>query len=335
MSPIKCPVCGTTNELDPTEIKPCKLCGFSLIHEYNNSAFLPSLRHDILDWSRRQWNELTEKDKQIADLKTELAQLKENLAQTSQAAQQDDSVIEESEAEIARENIDDLWKKFETYVNHVNQEIKNQQDALAENFRKRLNKMRAEIDKDIETRFKEIETRFKEQNPRDLPDQTQRGHDSSSSETSSDTLFSTGQDGMDMNRNTSSSKVTVSSGDSQTHDWSGLYDSSSDDVTVVSPDKVEEIWTNDAPVLLTQDQRGNYWIIKNSSNSCLYLAPKPKMTGNEHNIKSAKKMFDCENYDDSERQEWKLEKPAMVKKIETEDKWGIQEKGRLRFFSKK
>ncbi|KPQ40054.1 MAG: Protein of unknown function (DUF3584) [Phormidium sp. OSCR] len=324
MSQIKCPVCDTTNELVPAEVKQCKSCGFPLIDEFNNTAFLSCLHHDISEWSRHLWNNLKERDKKIEDLRTELAQLKENLGQTSQAAQQDDSVIEASQPEIGRENIDDLWKQFEPYVN---QEIKKQQDALAENFRKDLKQMRAEIEK-------YIEARLKDQTHIDSPDQTQRGHDSGSSETSSDTLSSLKPDRIDVDTNIPSSKVTLSSEGSQSHGWSWLYESKTDDVIVVSPDNIKEMRAKDVPILLTQQTRGNYWIIRDPSSSRLCLAPQPKISFNEHNIEFTKKIFECQNYDDLKRQRFEVIKPAFVKQLETEEKWEIQEKGELVFISK-
>lgn len=336
----QCLVCDTRNELVHGKIKPCQTCGFPLTNQYTNIGLpapgVDALNNQILEWSKNQWsqvqhleNELLNKDKEIDKIQTELdsarAKLnRDNPAQTSQVEQPANSGIEASQPEIGRENIDDLWKQFEPYVN---QEIKKQQDALAKNFCKHLEQMRAEIEKYIEARLKD-KTHI------DLPDQTRRGHDSSSSETSSDTSSSLRPDRIDVETNIPSSKVTLSSEDSQSHGWSWLYESKSDDVTVVSPDNIEELRTKDVPILFTQQTPGNYWIVRDPSSSRLYLAPHPRSRFNEHNIEFTKKIFECQNYDDLKRQRFEVVKPAMVKKLETEEKWEIQEKGELIFISK-
>ncbi|OAB59768.1 hypothetical protein AY600_05255 [Phormidium willei BDU 130791] len=289
----------------------------------------------IFEWSKNKLreidqlhNELSNKNKAIENLQTELdsarAQIdNKNLDQTTQVAQLDDSGIEKTALEVNTEN-EDLWEQLKP---HVNQEIREQQKALAKHFMDHLNNMRDKIQKDIEARFKE-------QNQIELPDQTQSDHDSSWSETSSDTLSSPRQDTIGANTEIQSSRVTSSSIDSQPHDWSWLHDSKPDDRTVVSPDNIEEMRAKDAPILLTQQTRGNYWIVKHPHSSIFYLVPDPKISFNEHNIEYAKKIFNCQNYDDLKRQTFQVQQPAIVKQLETEKKWEIQEKGKLIFVSR-
>jgi hypothetical protein len=331
MTQQNCPVCDTNNELNPGEMKPCRSCGFPLVDEFNNASFLPSLRHDIPGWSRRIWNELKEKDKKIECFEKELAQLKGNPASRTQEAQPDDLEIDKTKEEVDATKSENLWKQLKPhFTSYINQEIEKQQGALAQTFRNHLDKMRAEIEKDIEARFKE-------QNQIELPDQTQSDHDSSGSKTSSDTWSSIAPDGMDMKTNISSSNVTSSSEEPHSSDWDWLYDGNPADITRDIRLNIEEVRSqNSPPILIKEQQRGMYWIVKDKFSSSLYLVPKPKARFCSDSLGYVEKIFDCKNHNPLEQQDWKLEKPAVVNAFETtEEKWSIQEKGSLLFHARR
>lgn len=336
-----CPVCDTRNHVIHGQIKLCTGCGFPLFpwEQYTtmNTTASGHPIQPIFEWSKnklreieRLHNELSNKNKVIENLQIELDSARDpidnkNLDQTTQVAQSDDSGIKETALEVNTENIEDLWEQLEPrFTSYVKQEIQEQQNALVQNFRSRLEEMEKHIKKNIEARFKE-------QTKIESADQTQSDHDSSESETSSDTLSSPKQDTIGANTEIQSSRVTSSSIDSQPHDWSWLHNSKH---TVVSPDNIEEMRAKDAPILLTQDTRGNYWIVKDPYSSFLYLIPQPKISFNEHNIEFTKKIFNCQNYDDLKRQTFEVKQPAIVKQLETEKKWEIQEKGKLIFVSR-
>ena len=355
MTQENCPICGTPNDVNNSSLKryvsqgqidQCEGCGFPLSFWIHYEKPRADVVEAVLQWSKSQWgeidqlkNELLNKKGKIDHLQRELDSARVQPDNKNLDPQGYDSEIEETALEVNTENIENLWEQLEPhFTSYVKQEIQECVKQETQELQNALEKLRSDLEamkKDIK-KDKDIEARFKEENQTELPDQTLSDHDSSGSETSSETLSSTGQDGMDMNRNTSSS-VTSSSGDSQSHSWSWLSESKPDDVTVVSPDNIEELRSKlDVPMIFTQQNNGSYWIVRDPSSSRLYLIPHKKTRFIDVNsVMIREKIFECQNYDENWKQKkLKIVKPAIVKQLEREEKWAIQEKGELIFISK-
>jgi hypothetical protein len=103
--------------------------------------------------------------------------------------------------------------------------------------------------------------------------------------------------------------------------------------TVVSEDadNINERRAGDSnDVILGENNRGNYWLVKEGSK--IYLIPKPKMKIQEHNIRTVRELFDCATFD-PDYQSFSVAEPALVSVYPAASglKWRVDRKGELKF----
>jgi hypothetical protein len=103
--------------------------------------------------------------------------------------------------------------------------------------------------------------------------------------------------------------------------------------TVVSEDadNINERRAGDSnDVILGENSRGNYWLVKEGSK--IYLIPKPKMKIQEHNIRTVRELFDCATFD-PDYQGFSVAEPALVSVYPAASglKWRVDRKGELKF----
>jgi hypothetical protein len=103
--------------------------------------------------------------------------------------------------------------------------------------------------------------------------------------------------------------------------------------TVVSEDadNINERRAGDSDdVILGENSRGNYWLVKEGNK--IYLIPKPKMKIQEHNIRTVRELFDCATFD-PDYQSFSVAEPALVSVYPAASglKWRVDRKGELKF----
>ncbi|MDZ8024844.1 MAG: hypothetical protein RMX97_09200 [Nostoc sp. DedQUE11] len=81
--------------------------------------------------------------------------------------------------------------------------------------------------------------------------------------------------------------------------------------------------------ILEAKKAGSYWILKEGKTD--YLVPKKHLTFNQHQYKTAQTLFQCQGYQPSFRQKFRVLKPARVTSI-SGDKWQLEEMGSLEFY---
>ena len=87
--------------------------------------------------------------------------------------------------------------------------------------------------------------------------------------------------------------------------------------------------SNVSPVLIkSKRNKGIYWIIE--IQETLYLVPKAKLKVNEFVLITIEYLFDCQNYQEGDSENFTLDKPAEVVSSGGES-WELKEKGILQF----
>jgi hypothetical protein len=83
-------------------------------------------------------------------------------------------------------------------------------------------------------------------------------------------------------------------------------------------------------VILAENSRGNYWLVKDGNK--IYLLPKPKMKIQEHNIRTVRELFDCATFD-PDYQSFSVAEPALVSVYPSGSglQWRVDRKGELKF----
>jgi cell division protein FtsB len=81
-------------------------------------------------------------------------------------------------------------------------------------------------------------------------------------------------------------------------------------------------------VILTEESRGNYWLF--SHDGLTYVVPSQKLKIREDKLNEVKDLFDCENYQGFNYDNYTLIKPALVSK-KANGIWRLKEKGNLQF----
>jgi hypothetical protein len=81
-------------------------------------------------------------------------------------------------------------------------------------------------------------------------------------------------------------------------------------------------------VILTEASRGNYWLF--SYDGLTYVVPSQKLKIREDKLNEVKDLFDCENYQESNYDNYMLIKPALVSQ-QVNGTWRLKEKGKLQF----
>jgi hypothetical protein len=81
-------------------------------------------------------------------------------------------------------------------------------------------------------------------------------------------------------------------------------------------------------VILTEESRGNYWLF--SHDGLTYVVPSQKLKIREDKLNEVKDLFDCENYQGFNYDNYTLIKPALVSK-KANGNWRLKEKGNLQF----
>jgi hypothetical protein len=81
-------------------------------------------------------------------------------------------------------------------------------------------------------------------------------------------------------------------------------------------------------VILTEESRGNYWLF--SYDGLTYVVPSQKLKIREDKLNEVKDLFDCENYQGFNYDNYTLIKPALVSK-KANGIWRLKEKGKLQF----
>ncbi len=81
-------------------------------------------------------------------------------------------------------------------------------------------------------------------------------------------------------------------------------------------------------IILTEESRGNYWLF--SYDGLTYVVPSQKLKIREDKLNEVKDLFDCENYQESNYDNYTLIKPALVSK-KVNGNWRLKEKGKLQF----
>ncbi len=81
-------------------------------------------------------------------------------------------------------------------------------------------------------------------------------------------------------------------------------------------------------VILTEEIQGNYWLF--SHDGLIYVVPSQKLKIREDKLNEVKDLFDCENYQESNYDNYTLIKPALVSQ-KVNGNWRLKEKGKLQF----
>jgi hypothetical protein len=81
-------------------------------------------------------------------------------------------------------------------------------------------------------------------------------------------------------------------------------------------------------VILIEESRGNYWLF--SHEGLTYVVPSQKLKIREDKLNEVKDLFDCKNYQESNYDNYKLIKPALVSQ-KFSGNWRLKEKGKLQF----
>ncbi len=81
-------------------------------------------------------------------------------------------------------------------------------------------------------------------------------------------------------------------------------------------------------VILAEENRGNYWLF--SHEEFIYVVPSQKFKITDDKLNEVKDLFDCQNYQESNYNNYILIKPALVSK-QINEVWRLKEKGILKF----
>ena len=84
-------------------------------------------------------------------------------------------------------------------------------------------------------------------------------------------------------------------------------------------------------ITLEETRRGSYWIIFEKSST--YLVPKANLKINAHSYSNVQNLFQCDDYDETLSQDFKLKKAAKVSSIPGEEKWQLEDPGILQFYT--
>jgi hypothetical protein len=86
-------------------------------------------------------------------------------------------------------------------------------------------------------------------------------------------------------------------------------------------------------LILTEEQKGNYWVIAAEEETYLLL-PKGYYKINEFNIQAVNYLFDCQGFQAKDTREFILKKPARVSPLLHQPLWKLEAKGILEFGDK-